>query len=129
MGCWCYESKANAAVKEKRKLTEEKTLYVNVKNEVSALKGPLESYAGFFSQLGSALEEVIVNGKAFDEGKCTETASSIRTQAGKLDSICGAIELAITEIDDEISAQEKIINDRWKTCWYCAQKEKEAEEK
>ena len=115
-GCSCYEKKAEQARKKIKDLKDERAEYDEVKDEINAFKPQIENYQTFFSNLGGALEAVIISGKNFDDGKCAQTASSLGGIKGKLDDITTEILDAKLKINKEISRQYGIVND----VYYCA---------
>ena len=120
MGCEHYETSANNAKKRKDKLITERKKYEDLQENIESQRLSLENYANFFTQLGKALEDVVVNNKSFDDGECAKTAGGIKTQINQMSNISINLATAIKEIEEEIEEEDKIINNRWKTCQTCA---------
>lgn len=130
MGCICYENAANAAQgrKDKYVIQRDKNLEELEKcntatTELGTAQSSVTSYSNTFRQLGAALEKVKVNGKAYDDGKCSEIAGNMDDILSTISDYLSTISTAITELEEEneelerkIADEDRIIANRWRDC-------------
>ena len=117
--CWHYYNPAVTAEKEKAALEEEKasleTEKTNLETELEdimeevdecedvhgeliKLAETIRAYESTYRQLGAAMEDVIVNGKAYDEGRCYEIADQIKSISDEFTEYTSDISFRIENI-------------------------------
>ena len=120
MGCVHYRNEANEARRKIKLLNDDYRRFVQVKTRVSNCTSLIESSAGFFDNLGAALDKIVINQKKFDDGQCRQTATDIRSINDEIENVVTQIENGIEIIDQEKQRQQKIIDKEY-FCNYCSE--------
>ena len=87
-------------LEKQEELVKESTACDEAKNALDEIKGMIEAYANTFRNVGTAMEKVIVNGKAYENGRCFEIAEQINGIFTDFGTYSTTIETRINEIDD-----------------------------
>lgn len=85
---------------EQEELNEESEECGEVYEELKRLATILTSYESTYRSLGAALESVIVNGAAYDKGRCYEIADQIKSIGEDFTEYSYDISLRIDEISE-----------------------------
>ncbi|MBQ4571066.1 MAG: hypothetical protein IJB21_05185 [Bacilli bacterium] len=120
MPCSCYYRDARDARDKKTELEKEKTKYDNLSKDIKAAKDALSKYADFLVSLGVQCQSICPTGEPYDMGYCSTYATSINNLVDTtLTPMETSVDEAISDIEDEISAQQAIIDNPYycNTCW------------
>lgn len=87
-------------LEKQEELVEESTACEEAKGALEDIIDMIEAYAKTFRYVGTAMEKIIVNGKAYDNGRCFEIADQIEGIFNDFGAYLTTIEARITEIDN-----------------------------
>jgi hypothetical protein len=107
---------------------DEKEKYTSFIGEAESVKGGIESYSSFMSDLGGRLADVRPAGVSYDDGECAVYSSKLTSLAGDIGIMIGEAGRALTEIDEDIQKQ-KARKSGYEMCYSCIKAQEEAARK